>query len=109
MKPYQLPIFVALLVGASAVYASTPEERARQASADSPRGGYGAPSADEQLPPSAGPGDLPKRRYLGPTLLAVALMLKALGTRADRSSPLDRPSDMRDANRAEMIDVPLHQ
>jgi hypothetical protein len=42
-------------------------------------------------------------------LLAVALMLKALGTRADRSSPLDRPSDMREANRAEMIDVPLHQ
>lgn len=42
-------------------------------------------------------------------LLAVALMLKALGTRADRSSPLDRSSDMREANRAEMIDVPLHQ
>lgn len=41
-------------------------------------------------------------------LLAVALMLKALGTRTDRRS-VDRPSDMRDANRVEMIDVPLQQ
>ncbi|WP_433211493.1 DUF6114 domain-containing protein [Dactylosporangium sp. CS-047395] len=35
--------------------------------------GHGAGSADEQLPPSDGPGDLPKRRHLGPLLMALLL------------------------------------
>nr|BFE64777.1 hypothetical protein GCM10020063_093030 [Dactylosporangium thailandense] len=42
--------------------------------------GGGAGSADEQLPPSAGPGDLPKRRYLGPLLMAVAVTVALVGT-----------------------------
>jgi hypothetical protein len=42
-------------------------------------------------------------------LLAVALMLKALGTRPTRRGDLDGNADLRDANRVEMIDVPLHQ
>jgi len=42
-------------------------------------------------------------------LLAVALMLKALGTRAGRRGALDQASDLREVNRVEMIDVPLHQ
>jgi hypothetical protein len=41
-------------------------------------------------------------------LLAIALMLKALGTRPVRRSDLDENADLRDANRIEMIDVPLH-
>lgn len=42
-------------------------------------------------------------------LLAVALMLKALGTRPARRSDLDENADLREANRVEMVDVPLHQ
>ena len=42
-------------------------------------------------------------------LLAVALMIKALGTRPNRNGSLERDADMRDANRVEMVDVPLHQ
>jgi cytochrome c biogenesis protein CcdA len=42
-------------------------------------------------------------------LLAMALMLKALGTRPSRRSDLDESADLREANRVEMIDVPLHQ
>ncbi|MER7279858.1 DUF6114 domain-containing protein [Dactylosporangium sp. NPDC000244] len=42
--------------------------------------GGGAGSADEQLPPSDGPGDLPKRRYLGPLLMAVAVAVALVGT-----------------------------
>ncbi|WP_433611327.1 DUF6114 domain-containing protein [Dactylosporangium sp. CA-139114] len=42
--------------------------------------GGGAGSADEQLPPSAGPGDLPKRRYLGPLLMVVAVAVALVGT-----------------------------
>jgi hypothetical protein len=42
-------------------------------------------------------------------LLAVALMLKALGARAGRRGALDQASDLREVNRVEMIDVPLHQ
>ncbi|MEU7868281.1 DUF6114 domain-containing protein [Dactylosporangium sp. NPDC049140] len=41
--------------------------------------GSGAGSADEQLPPSSGPGDLPKRRYLGPLLMAIALTAALVG------------------------------
>jgi len=43
------------------------------------REGNGAGSADEQLPPAVGPDDLPKRRYLGPLLLAVVLTVSILG------------------------------
>jgi len=42
-------------------------------------------------------------------LLAIALMLKALGTRPPQRGDLDQSVDMRDSNRVEMIDVPLHQ
>jgi cytochrome c biogenesis protein CcdA len=42
-------------------------------------------------------------------LLAIALVLKALGTRPTRRGDLDGNVDLRDANRVEMIDVPLHQ
>lgn len=42
-------------------------------------------------------------------LLAIALMLKALGTRPPQRRDLDQGVDMRDANRVEMIDVPLQQ
>ena len=42
-------------------------------------------------------------------VLAVALTLKAMGTRPTRRSNQDEPIDMRDANRVEMVDVPLHQ
>jgi hypothetical protein len=42
-------------------------------------------------------------------LLALALALKALGTRPDRRNTLDQPADMREANRVETVDVPLHQ
>lgn len=42
-------------------------------------------------------------------LLAIALMLKALGTKSPRRVDLDQSVDMRDSNRVEMIDVPLHQ
>lgn len=42
-------------------------------------------------------------------LLAMALMLKALGTRPGRRSDLDESADLREANRVEMFDVPLHQ
>lgn len=53
------------------------------------------------------------QRYLligSVVLLAIALMLKAFGTRRPRRGEgLIEPVDMRDANRVEMIDVPLHQ
>jgi cytochrome c biogenesis protein CcdA len=42
-------------------------------------------------------------------LLAIALILKVLGTRPSRRGDLEEKADMRDANRVEMIDVPLHQ
>jgi hypothetical protein len=42
-------------------------------------------------------------------LLAIALALKALGTRPARRVERDGAVDMRDANRAEVIDVPLQQ
>ena len=42
-------------------------------------------------------------------LLAVALMLKALGSRPSRRGDLDETADLREANRVDMIDVPLHQ
>ncbi|MFI5913705.1 DUF6114 domain-containing protein [Dactylosporangium sp. NPDC051541] len=42
--------------------------------------GTGAGSADEQLPPSSGPGDLPKRRHLGPLLMALFLAVAFLAT-----------------------------
>jgi cytochrome c biogenesis protein CcdA len=42
-------------------------------------------------------------------LLAIALMLKVLGARPSRRGDLEEKADMRDANRVEMIDVPLHQ
>ena len=42
-------------------------------------------------------------------LLAIALMLRALGTRPTRHSDMEQNADLRDANRIEMIDVPLHQ
>ncbi|HEV7412030.1 MAG TPA: hypothetical protein VGP14_00085 [Casimicrobiaceae bacterium] len=42
-------------------------------------------------------------------LLAIALMLKALGTRPTRRGDLDENADLREANRVEMVDVPLHQ
>ena len=42
-------------------------------------------------------------------LLALALMLKALGTRPSRRGDTDQSVDLREANRVEMIDVPLHQ
>jgi hypothetical protein len=42
-------------------------------------------------------------------LLAVALMLRALGTRPAGRSDTDQRADLRDANRVEMVDVPLHQ
>jgi hypothetical protein len=42
-------------------------------------------------------------------LLAVALMLKALGSRPSRRGDLDESADLREANRVDMIDVPLHQ
>ncbi len=42
-------------------------------------------------------------------LLALALMLKVLGTRPTRRGDLQDATDLRDANRVEMVDVPLHQ
>ena len=42
-------------------------------------------------------------------LLAMALTLKALGTRPSRRGDTDQSVDLREANRVEMIDVPLHQ
>lgn len=42
-------------------------------------------------------------------LLAMALTLKALGTRPSRRGDTDESVDLREANRVEMIDVPLHQ
>ena len=42
-------------------------------------------------------------------LLAMALTLKALGTRPSRRGNTDESVDLREANRVEMIDVPLHQ
>ena len=42
-------------------------------------------------------------------LLAIALMLKALGTRPARRGDFDQTADLRQANRVEMVDVPLHQ
>lgn len=42
-------------------------------------------------------------------LLAIALMLRALGTRPARRTDADENTDLREANRVEMIDVPLHQ
>ena len=42
-------------------------------------------------------------------LLAIALMLRALGARPARRNDADENADLRDANRVEMIDVPLHQ
>jgi hypothetical protein len=42
-------------------------------------------------------------------LLAIALMLKALGTRPGRRGAGDSRADLRQANHVEMIDVPLHQ
>lgn len=42
-------------------------------------------------------------------LLAMALALKALGTRPSRRGDMDESADLRQANRVEMIDVPLHQ
>ena len=42
-------------------------------------------------------------------LLAIALMLRALGTRPARHSDMDQYADLRDTNRGEMIDVPLQQ
>ncbi|MGI5245872.1 DUF6114 domain-containing protein [Dactylosporangium sp. CA-139066] len=41
--------------------------------------GFGAGSADEQLPPPHGPGELPKRRHLGPLLMAVVLTAAVVG------------------------------
>ncbi|WP_432981044.1 DUF6114 domain-containing protein [Dactylosporangium sp. CA-233914] len=41
--------------------------------------GYGAGSADDQLPPASGPGDLPKRRHLGPLLMAGLLAAAIAG------------------------------
>jgi hypothetical protein len=42
-------------------------------------------------------------------LLAIALALKALGGRPTRRVEHDDAVDMRDANRVEMVDVPLQQ
>lgn len=42
-------------------------------------------------------------------LLAIALMLKALGTRPTRRSDIDEGADLRQLNHVDMIDVPLHQ
>lgn len=42
-------------------------------------------------------------------LLALALMLKALGSRRPRHSDADEYVDMRDRSHAEVVDVPLHQ
>lgn len=42
-------------------------------------------------------------------LLAIALMLKALGTRPSRHGLMDHDTDMRNANRVDMIDVPFNQ
>jgi len=36
-------------------------------------------------------------------------MLRALGTRPARRTDADENADLREANRVEMIDVPLHQ
>jgi hypothetical protein len=41
--------------------------------------GYGAGSADDQLPPAPGPGDLPKRRHLGPLLMIAAVTATIVG------------------------------
>jgi hypothetical protein len=41
------------------------------------RGGAG--SADDQLPPAGGPGDLPSRRHLGPMLMAAVLAASVVG------------------------------
>jgi hypothetical protein len=42
-------------------------------------------------------------------LLAIALMLKALGTRPARRVDGDTRGDLREVNHVEMIDVPMHQ
>lgn len=42
-------------------------------------------------------------------LLAIALMLRALGTRPARRNDADENADLRESNRVEIIDVPLHQ
>ena len=42
-------------------------------------------------------------------LLAIALMLRALGTRPARHGDVDESADLREANRVEAIDVPMHQ
>jgi hypothetical protein len=44
-----------------------------------PYEGGGAGSADDQLPPAAGPGELPRRRHLGPLLMAVAVTSAVVG------------------------------
>jgi hypothetical protein len=41
--------------------------------------GGGAGSADDQLPPAEGPGDLPKRRHLGPMLMAIVATAAVVG------------------------------
>ncbi|MER7001528.1 DUF6114 domain-containing protein [Dactylosporangium sp. NPDC000555] len=42
-------------------------------------GGTGAGSAGDQRPPAAGPGELPKRRHLGPTLMTAVLTASIVG------------------------------
>ncbi|HEX3630867.1 MAG TPA: hypothetical protein VHZ01_00015 [Casimicrobiaceae bacterium] len=42
-------------------------------------------------------------------LLAIALMLKALGTRPARRGHIDERADLREVNQVERFDVPLHQ
>ncbi|GAA2351333.1 DUF6114 domain-containing protein [Dactylosporangium salmoneum] len=44
--------------------------------------GAGAGSADDQLPPAGGPDDLPKRRHLGPLLMAVVVAAAIAGAAA---------------------------
>ncbi|MEV6925868.1 DUF6114 domain-containing protein [Dactylosporangium sp. NPDC051485] len=45
-------------------------------------GGAGAGSADDQRPPAGGPGELPKRRHLGPLLMAVVVAATIAGAAA---------------------------
>jgi hypothetical protein len=42
-------------------------------------------------------------------LLAIALAIKALGTRPGHRTAAGQAADMREANRVETVDVPLHQ
>lgn len=42
-------------------------------------------------------------------LLAIALMLKAMGAGRGRSESSDNPVDMRTAHQIDAVDVPLHQ